>query len=248
MTSPLRTLAGTAIAAILAIPLLATPAAGSPPPAERANYKVPKIGECHLLTLEQAWDSSDSRKPVPCSSKHTTMTFAVKRLTGTVNWDDTFGLYRKLQRKCWNAFENRLGSSALVRAQTAYTWFWFSPSKAQIRRGAKWLRCDLALSGGTKLMPIKADVSLSSTKISDRVRHCVSPRGLMTVCARPHAYRSVDAFRISGGYPSQKRRRALADKKCRPLVDGKAYLSFVPHPDQWAAGNHSLVCFKKTAR
>lgn len=249
--SPLRILAGAAITALVAGVLSIVPSAAStPPPSEpvaRANYAVPKVGECHLLTLKQAFGSSDGRTPVPCTSKHTTMTIGVKRLTGSVNWNDTSALNAKLKPKCWNGLERVLGSSDVVRVQTAYSWVWFRPTKEEIRRGAKWLRCDLVLSGATKLMPMKADVSVSS-QIPDRIRHCATARGALTVCSRPHAFRSVGAFRISGGYPSKKRARALAFANCGRFVTTRRFVWLTPLREQWNTGTRAMICFNVTTR
>jgi hypothetical protein len=249
---PLRILAGAAIAALVVGTFSTLPAtATSAPPAKptpRANFAVPKVGECHLLTIKQAFGSSDARTPVPCTSKHTTMTIGVKRLTGSVNWNDKSALYSKLRSKCWNALERVLGSSDVVRAQTAYSWVWFRPTKEQIRRGAKWLRCDLVLSGATKLMPIKADVTVSSRTITDRIRNCVTSRGALTVCSRPHAYRSVGAFRISGGYPSKERARALAFANCGRFVTSRRFIWLTPSREQWNTGTRAMICFNVTPR
>lgn len=157
----LRLLAGAATAALLT-GVLATPAPAAPAPAARANYQVPKVGSCHLLTQKQAGAPADGRTPVSCASKHTTVTIAVKRLTGPVDWRNTNALYRKIQRKCRNAVETTLGRSDLLRSQTAYDWFWFMPTRGRRTRGAKWLRCDLGLDGGSRLMPLVADVRLPS--------------------------------------------------------------------------------------
>jgi hypothetical protein len=253
--APLRLLAGAAIAALVAGTLLTAPTAAAAQPSQpsdtaaRANYQVPKVGACHRLSMKQASAQSDGRAPVSCDSKHTTRTLAVKRLTGTVNWNDRSALYPKLQRKCWNALERELGSSDQVRSQTAYTWFWFTPTPAQIERGAKWLRCDLVLYGVTKLMPLGAGPAIPSAQLPDRIRKCLVPQGWMTVCARPHAYRSVGAFRITGGYPSDQRAHTLALQRCdRFVTAGRAFAWTYPTRDEWAAGSRAMVCYNKTTR
>jgi hypothetical protein len=209
-TSPVRILVGAAIAALVLGALTAPAATASPQAArsaERADYKVPKVGSCHQLSLKDVYALTDSKRSVPCTSKHTTVTIAVKRLSGDVNWNNKSALLDKIGPKCERARIEALGSSDKLRAQTAYDWFWFEPSPAQIKRGATWLRCDLALQGGIRLMPLPADVKLG-TKLSDRVARCRTSQGYDTVCKRPHAARAVGAFRLSGAYPTPASKRS----------------------------------------
>lgn len=238
--SKLRALAVATLCALVVAALLATPA--------QANYRVPHVGDCHLRTFKQASGAASARGEVPCTDKHTLMTIAVKRLIGPVNWDNKSALYNKIERKCWNALESRLGSSDLVRSQSAYTWFWFRPSNRQRQHGAKWLRCDLALYGENRLMPLAPDVALTSAEIPDSIRRCLTTRGTLTVCARPHGYRSVGAFRITGGYPSADRARNLALRKCDRFVTSRGSAWTYPSRGEWAAGYRSMVCYDVTTR
>jgi len=249
--SALRMVAAAAIAALIATTLMAAPPAASSQseePVARANYRVPKVGECHLRTLKEASGAASARGEVPCTERHTLMTIAVKRLTGKVNWEDQSALYRKIEKKCWNALANHLGGSDLVRAQTAYTWFWFRPSNRQRAHGAKWLRCDIALYGQNRLMPLPTEVALTSAELPDRIRQCLTPEGTLTVCARPHAFRSVGAFRITGGYPSADRARSLALRKCDRFVSTRGSAWTFPSRGEWAAGYRSMVCYDVTRR
>lgn len=257
-TFPVRILAGAAVAAlVLGTFSAATAAPASPPAAEAAaavdrprtaaNYMVPKVGSCHLLTQRQASASSDARRAVPCSGKHTTVTIAVKRLSGAVNWNNRSALVDKIAPKCERAKFAALGRNDKLRSQTAYGTFWFRPTPAQIKRGAAWLRCDLALAGGAKLMPLPADVTLGR-KLTDRVARCLTAQGHPTVCKRPHAGRAAGAFRLSGAYPTPTRALATARRGCGRFTGRHPFTYSYPGTYAWKAGSRAMVCYIQTSR
>jgi hypothetical protein len=250
-TSPVRVLVGAAIAALV-LGALTTPAATASPQAarsaERANYKVPQVGSCHQLSFKDVYADADSKPLVPCTGKHTTVTIAVKRLSGDVNWNNTSALLDKIAPKCERAWIEALGSSDKLRSQTAYAWFWFIPTPAQIKQGAKWLRCDLALQGGIRLMPLPADVKLG-TKLSDRVARCRTSQGYNTVCKRPHAVRAVGAFRLSGAYPTTREQALpIARRGCRPFITTRSFTFTWMSPYAWKIGSRAMVCYNVTTR
>jgi hypothetical protein len=246
VTAPFRLLAGAATAALVTGTLLTAPAtAASQPsqPAARANYHVPKPGSCHLYSRKQAFGSSAPGTSVPCTEKHTTVTVAVRRLTGAVDWNNKLALQDKIGPKCERAKAEALGGNDKLRSMTAYEFVWFRPSRTEIKRGAKWLRCDLVLAGGKRLMPLRTDLKL--TALTDAVARCYGDG--LTVCARPHGLRAVGAFRLSGAHPDDQRARAAARRGCPRFVNGKFAYTW-PALYAWKAGSRAMVCYDVTRR
>jgi hypothetical protein len=235
-------------AAAIAATLLATPSSSAEeaPGAARLNYAVPEVGDCHRLALRQVAATSDPKPTVSCDSKHTLVTIAVKRLSGSVDWDDKLALQNKIGVKCERGMRAALGRNDKLRSQTAYLWFWFIPTPAQIKQGAKWLRCDMGLSGATKLMPLPTDVRLGS-KLPDRVARCLDARAYATACARPHVWRATGAFRLAGPRPDERRARAAARRGCPRFTTGVFRYSG-PGLYEWKAGSRSMVCYDESTR
>ena len=120
------------------------------------------------------------------------------------------------------SYEEWMGRSQLARALTAYGRSWFIPTKAERNQGARWVRCDVILMGGnTALAPLPYDAApLVPNPITDSVRKCLTGKYYWTTCDRSHSWRASGDFNVrKGKYPTAKQMRAIAIKKCSPMVD-----------------------------
>jgi hypothetical protein len=250
---PLRILAGAAIAALVAGTLsTVAPAAASPPATEAAardNYAVPKVGSCHLYAFRQANAFTSPSGQVPCDSKHTAVTVAVKRLTGRVDWEEPGLITKKSSTPCIKAIINRLGGDELTWMRTTYRPTWYFPTKKQRARGAKWIRCDLVQYSGGRILPLPEDLNLGRGPVPDRFARCLHAKVYFVACSKPHAWRATGFLRLSGARPpSEKEARRIALRRCPATLTSRRFRFEINFPYEWRAGVKTLVCYSETTR
>lgn len=232
--------------------LITAPANASP---ERvAKVTRPKVGQCRTTTYSQGFAVADPRKPVPCSQPHTMKTFAVVTIPKRISLKNVNG--RKLNafivNACFSQFRKALGGSYSARAQSAYSVWSFLPTKAQRKKGARWVRCDLSLSGATStgvgFLPSLPNLSfpmVGSRPITDATRRCLATadHDYWTICAKPHVARADQTFVFANPtaqYPTQAAINAQAATQCpgkRALGQGSW---------EWTHGDHVITCYSST--
>ena len=184
---------------------------------------------------------------MPCTGRHNTRTVAVVRVPGRVDLADFGQIYRAAGPACTRARARVLGSSLTQRALAPYIFNLFVPTPAQQRRGASWVRCDLAIRGGNdRLVRLDEDLSLPAAPLPDRLTACEDRRGYAVHCGVPHVVRSVGALRLGRAYPSSAAVER-ATRRCSRFGRGR-YQGAVPDELQWRAGNRVLVCQQQTRR
>jgi hypothetical protein len=244
----------TALAALVAVVLVGSALAlvGGPAQARAAKKPVrPKVGQCRTTTYAQALNAADPRKPVPCSKPHRLKTFAVltmpKGYTRSRQFTNKIGTFA--YRNCLPRFWKALGGTHAQRDQTAYGMWVFIPTKAEMRKGARWLRCDLALDGAradnTGFLAPLPNVGfpvVGNRPITDATRRCLNgaPRWFITPCSSPHAARADQTFTMPGtAAPTAAQIKAAAAEQC----PGKRYTS---PGAAWRLGDHVIVCYSLT--
>ena len=212
-----------------------------------ANFHKPTVGSCHKLSYAQAYATSDTRSAVPCSSGHTTLTVKVVELRDGRASIAAIG-------RCRTAMYRLLGG-ARPAAMTAYSLFIFFPTRSEYNRGARWVRCDLALlKGPTKLAAIPAteDLALGAAPYERREALCGAPvRGghSRVSCAAHHSHVAKGTVKVrSTSYPSRAVFTATANRACARVSGSRRWLAFVPQESEWEAGNKYVVCLKPTGR
>jgi hypothetical protein len=261
----LRALACLALAlgvtsAVLTAPVAATPAPGpsapsalSAPSAEPAAGR-PKVGDCHALTYREGSAFSDPDAPVPCRRPHTSRTVKVFDVPRSVVADQSKAFDAGI-RGCAPAIRRALGGSRKAQAMSAYNLMFFAPTAAQRRAGARWIRCDLTLLGGSRLIPLPTDrtPALGSLPHPDRVARCGDARRAgfyATACSAKHDYRAKDTLRIpSKTYPGRKGLIRIAGRRCPAIVGSRTWYATWPSAEGWRlAGERLMVCYRKTTR
>lgn len=252
MSLPTRAL-GRAVAAVAAAATLLAVSTGpvSAGTTDGPGYQQPTVGECRDLDLTQGAQKSNGTAPIDCASAHTTRVVAVGRLPRGLGWDAPIAKLGSASAKvCLPAVDAALGGTASLRALSSYSSLWFIPSKVQRAHGARWFRCDLALLGGTRLLPLPTDETpaLNGSPLPDSVAGCLTPRNFYrTTCARTHAFRATGTFRMrQDAFPTDRQFQAAAVKRCASLVDSAAWSWSARGKDAWKLGDHTVVCYSKT--
>ena len=241
-----------AVVLMLLAPLAAVVATAGPAQAG-PSFQEPRVGQCRALTFRELGRASNSEAPIRCSQPHTSRVIATGHLPRGV----TFGASVQKQQRiatgiCDPAFKRTLGSTYGSRARTAYTWGWFIPNKTQRAHGARWIRCDLILVGGTSLVRLPTDrqPAVGAPPHPNGIAACLTRQtGASTVCARPHAWRATGTFMIhQKAYPTDRQFRRAAVRRCPNLVKSRSFMWRFRNADRWHLGDHVVICFSRTRR
>ena len=110
------------------------------------------------------------------------------------------------QRFCEPAYRKVVGGTLADRATSILTWTLFTPGQAELRRGARWVRCEVVARSGAVLIPLPSSTPLLSSGVPEQLRVCQSSAGRDISCSQPHAYRVEAVYRAVGDtYPSGAR-------------------------------------------
>ena len=240
-----------AVTCLSIAPGTATTPAADPAAKAGPGYHQPKAGSCHRITIRQFFSWSGNSASVDCDDNHTSKTLVVKRLRGKVDWKKE-SVISPIWFNCMRSARRVLGGNDKARAMSAFELTFFKPSAKERARGAKWIRCDLALLGGRVLQPMPEKLDLGTPPLADSVARCLSGGGdrlYRTVCAKSHSYRVTGGFRASGKQYAEKRLAAQAIRRCPDLVTSRHYRYAIPlSRDQWKAGYRTIICYSKTRK
>lgn len=206
----------------------------------------PAVGSCHALTYDEGQKFADPDPAVPCTNSHTSITIKNVHLSNP-DYDNVNALVRAVYVPCSRALLAYFGDGAKALQMSAYSFYFFAPTKAQQEAGASWLRCDLVLLGGTKLMPLPTDGkpqlgALPHAKGVARCRLGKKQGYLGTVCARPHAFKTTHAIKRPGSYPGKRRMAHWTVDRCRAKL-GRSFGYFTyPVPADWRSGRRFSTC------
>lgn len=231
----------------------------SAPPAPRP----PRVGTCHALTLHEATDPVDTRRPVPCRTKHTSVTIRVGHLSLVVDGHllavDSRTVRAQVAKACPAAPGDFVGGDVTAQRLSRFEVVPFSPSLEQADAGANQYRCDIvALRSQGQLQPLPARLRgvLDQPGALDRFGTCGTSapdaRGFTrVVCSEKHSWRAVDIVEL----PADTRYLAEAaaargDSRCKDVAAGRAHgaLKYTwsfewPTRPQWAAGQRYGYCW-----
>lgn len=214
------------------------------------NYQQPAVGECRTLSLSEIRARADRTTPIDCADPHTTRVIKVGKLPKAMTWEASADdLLRVAFHACQPALDETLGHSAKIRDRSAYSWAWFMPTTTQRSHGARWIRCDVVLFGGKKLLTLPTDSTPALTNpLVDSVARCLTSGGVYnTTCDRAHALRATGAFTVHASrYPSPDEAREAALKRCPALVNSSSFRWSYRSKLAWNSGNHTVVCYTKT--
>lgn len=236
------------LALVAALALVTTgPAGARPAPARQhaTTLAQPVVGSCHDYSRKQLRRTSDRSAAVPCTGPHTAQTVSVVTVKRSVAASRVFARYGP---RCYRALSGTLGASRTEVVSTAYGLAFFRPTKKQQKQGARWLRCDAVLSGGSRLEQLPTP--LVSRPISDSVARCaVGKNQVTTVCSRKHTFRATGTVTRKGAYPSLSRFAQISAAKCpAKVMSPKSFVLYFPDREQWQGGVRAMACLSKTSR
>jgi hypothetical protein len=224
----------------------------------------PEDGACYRITLEEAAKASNDREPVPCGSRHTSVTLHVGHLRGAGEdtAPDAQAILEQVSRVCPRHLARTLGGDRSERRLSRFKAVWFTPDEEQLAAGADWFRCDaVALAGRERLAPLprpkRLDGLLDRGNALARWGTCGtaapgSDRFQRVICSSRHSWQAVATLHLAGGdkYPGRRTVRRAGDDRCRDLVRSLADSSLRfrygwewPSRDQWQAGQHYGLCW-----
>lgn len=209
------------------------------------GFEQPEVGACYDLTYAQAGRNSAPQAPVDCSEPHNLQTILVKRLTAPVRWSSD-GLFNRFATACEKAMYAALGGNIKAAAMSAYSWWWFIPTKAQREQGARWVRCDIGLKHASSDMDDLPDsLKLGRLPLADDVALCmVGDQYRLTQCKYRHQYKAKATFKLDR-LPRSAEEYYRAARRCvRVLGYVYRYAYLGPTDFAWKAGNHYMVCLK----
>ncbi|GAA3827265.1 hypothetical protein [Nocardioides panacisoli] len=244
----MRALRSAAVLAAALSTLLVAPGSAS---AERGAVATPVVGDCHTLTVDEGAKFSDPDPTVPCTNRHTSITIEVVQLSNP-DWSAADALWKKLSKPCYLGLIDALGGNTKKIQLSAYTFYWFGPTKAERDAGASWVRCDAVVLGGGKFVPLPAgtDISLGSLPLGNKLAECRAGKRAdyqVLSCSRRHAYRATLALNYPGDtYPGKKAALHWALRHCRAHLDGAFYYESVPSKFSWNLGFRYAVCLPET--
>lgn len=238
----------------------------SPPAPEAA----PLAGACRALTYSAISHYSNADATVPCSTAHTSYTFAVRRLPAGVDVTGVSIGNKSVQEAasqgCRDAYTTFIGGDPTRRALTRLSVTYFLPAQVEFNRGAHWVRCDVvALATATSLADLPAghlDGFLDKPTALQQYGVCsAGPPGqtgsALVMCREVHTYRALTALRLGTDttrYPGDAVTRVRGQHRCAHYIASKlgaaggyTYGWTYPTVSDWAAGQRFGYCWNKTA-
>jgi hypothetical protein len=236
-----------AVAALVAATLTTVTA---PANAADPTFGAPAVGQCFDMDVEELAAASYVEAPVDCAGTHTARTIAVALLPDDLAYASTGKLTRFALETCFPAQRKVLRTSLLGMRMSAYNVGYFLPTPEQQAAGARWLRCDLVLGGGTTLEPLPAKVALGKLPYKRSVSRCLTGGDfLLTVCSSRHSFRATAAIKVKASrFPSEKAWKRIGTQRCRSAVTSRSYRFGWPSKPAWKAGDRALICYSKSRR
>lgn len=215
----------------------------------------PAVGDCHALTSRENQASVDPDRAVPCTQRHTTVTFKVPTVRRAVA-RDLEANFDVAYRVCRPALARALRATERTLAVSAYTMTIFAPTRRQVAAGARWLRCDVFLPVGPRgLAPLPTDrapVVGRRLPLPNKISRCgnAGRSGFSrTVCTARHEFRARGSVVVrSRRFPGEDALVAIARRRC-PSIAGRRYYPTWPLEQFWASEPQPrIVCYRRTGR
>ena len=240
-----------------AAPSPSTSATASPP-----APVIPRAGDCHQLTMDEATEPVAVGKTVPCTKPHTAMTFKVGQLSlvkdGHLLAIDSATVRRQMADACPDTAP-LLGGDRTTQRLSRFEVVWFSPSLEEADAGADWYRCDVvAVQSEDRLLPLPPRLKgvLDRDGALDKFGTCgtTAPdkRNFARVlCSQKHSWRAVDVIDLpADARYLAKGVAAQGDAQCKDIATDRAggALEFSwsfewPTRAQWDSGQRYGYCW-----
>lgn len=203
-------------------------------------FHQPPDDACYRLTSEDVGKPYTSAKPVPCTGQRTTMTLVVHRVNKDYSWKS---LPRSFYTACQDAMVTVLGGSKRLAAISAYDWWYFMPTKRERAQGARWLRCDLALSASATRLKLLPRRLAFNGLVLPPVRRCLVGDPLRYVtCSVPHGWVPTRTVKLAR-YPESRAAYLAISRRCYEVTDPQTYVFDIPSEYEFKMGRRIGVCY-----
>ena len=185
-----------------------------PPPPERA---------CYRLGYDDALAPTISKKPVPCTGRHTAVNFYVGSYARNLAVDGA-AVHRLVSTQCPKRFATFAGGSLEDRRLSLLRTVWFTPTVEQAALGARWYSCvALAIRDSRSLAVLTARVAGALDSADGRAHYGLcgtaepgSAGFEQRICSAPHAWRSLRTVPFAPGhYPGVAQVRSAGQTICK---------------------------------
>ena len=219
---------------------------GGDAPAADPGAGVAKVGQCFSMTGRQSRASVAPPAKVSCQKPHTSVIAYVGYVATPLTAATPVAQRRAAAKKvCEPAFRQVVGGTLADRAQSVLTWTFFTPGQTQLKKGARWVRCDVLARSGSQLVTLPSATPLLGNGVPDSLRICGDKAGNDVSCARPHAYRVTAVFRAPGTtYPGTT--TVEARSRCQTLTGVLGGFVQVPSQEGWDSGDRFVRCLAST--
>jgi hypothetical protein len=227
----------------------------------------PRPGSCHRLTYDEALAPTDDGKPVDCSKRHTSQTYAVGRLAtelgGHLLAVDSAAVQAQVAERCPTRLGGYVGATDEQLRLTMLRAVWFTPSVAESDAGANWFRCDvIAVAGEDRLAGVLGTLENALGSAAGRTFFAMcgtaqpgTPGFERVLCSEEHTWRAIRSVTLKGkgpdgAYPGEDAVREAGQSPCteaaRAIADDALDYEWGyewPTPEQWDAGQAYGRCW-----
>lgn len=229
----------------------------------------PKAGTCRLLRPADLNTVVNDSEPVPCSRRHTSVTYHVEELPAkvarTASSPDDDRVEDVAERVCSQQVNDYVGGKPGDRKLSSLRTTYFLPDAEQFEMGANWVRCDLfayAADGRLAELPGRLEGALGDESSRANLGICskVGPdheRFEHIICQRDHNWRAVARVRLgpdNAGFPGPRQLSDRARSECEGRVrdylgtdDAFSYGFEVPRREAWQQGTRHGLCWAQTS-
>jgi hypothetical protein len=213
------------------------------------GYGAPLQGRCYRISASRSLAPVTRGSRVKCSSKHTTVVARVAYTPKAVTSKTPLPKRRALgKRLCEPAYRRLAGGTVADRATSLLTWTLFTPSRDQLERGARWVRCDVLARSGDQLVPLPDAKPLLRQGVPESLRVCQTASGADVSCSQTHAFRVEAVFAAPPRvYPDPVRYTAAARSRCKQLTGSDGGYWQPPSKPGWRSGDRFVRCLSKAA-
>ena len=236
----------------------------------------PAVGDCWTSTVEAAakaaaWTAGGA---VACASRHQLSTYAVATVkSSAATWQTSDGdldneIASDASEACNKKFRGEFTGAPLGSRLTV---FFFVAPEDQWKKGARWVRCDVAVfkTGSLYTRPdfasLPPDISTLQKQLEstpDLFADCVTttdpsgqtgplddPDAVVADCTQHYQWRFESAFTIPSQtgdpYPDDDALTQVTQSECGDAADedGSDWVAYVPSRGDWVSGNRSGTCW-----
>jgi hypothetical protein len=257
-------------------PSSSAPSSSAPSQATAAQ---PTIGQCWNGTIKDAGDWADwsGSSATACGRSHTLYTYGVGHVTGLQPTDWAVSASNPALRddvaaaasKTCDAPYAKLLPTLPDASHSLLRVFFFVPSRAEWKQGARWVRCDLALldfgtsTAHERFAPLPASIStLTDAVVSDPLTYAMcldtdhsTAKGpfadssdVITDCRNHpewlYAQSGLFTQAANAPYPTSKELSARVSAVCSAqLMPTEVWSAYYPTPATWKSGDRAIECW-----